>query len=78
MTEITPEGVELRNWLVANLCTRLGCDADEIDLDASLNDVGVGSRDALELSGELAECFVGQFRRWTSGRTRPSTRLSHA
>jgi phthiocerol/phenolphthiocerol synthesis type-I polyketide synthase B len=55
MTEITPEGIELRNWLVANLCTRLGCDADEIDLDASLNDVGVGSRDALELSGELAE-----------------------
>ncbi len=28
---------------------------DEIDLDASLNDVGVGSRDALVLSGELAE-----------------------
>ena len=55
MTEITPKGVEFRNWLVANLCTRLGCDADEIDLDASLNDVGVGSRDALELSGELAE-----------------------
>ena len=55
MTEITPEGIELRDWLVANLSSRLGCDADEIDLDAALNDVGVGSRDALELSGELAE-----------------------
>ena len=55
MTENTTDAVELRNWLVANLCTRLGCEADEIDLDASLNDVGVGSRDALELSGELAE-----------------------
>ena len=55
MTEITSDAVELRNWLVANLCTRLGCDADEIDLNASLKDVGVGSRDALELSGELAE-----------------------
>ncbi|MGZ4793003.1 MAG: beta-ketoacyl synthase N-terminal-like domain-containing protein, partial [Ilumatobacteraceae bacterium] len=55
MTELTPEGIELRNWLVANLCTRLGCDADDIDLDASLTDVGVGSRDALELSGELGE-----------------------
>ena len=55
MTENTADAVELRNWLVANLCTRLGCEADEIELDASLNDVGVGSRDALELSGELAE-----------------------
>lgn len=55
MTENTTDAVELRNWLVANLCTRLGCEADEIDLDASLNDVGVCSRDALELSGELAE-----------------------
>src|SRR5258705_683285 len=55
MTEITSDAVELRNWLVASLCTRLGCDADEIDLNASLKDVGVGSRDALELSGELAE-----------------------
>lgn len=55
MSEINQEGVELRSWLVDNLCARLGCDAGEIDLDASLNDVGVGSRDALELSGELAE-----------------------
>ncbi|WP_123029412.1 SDR family NAD(P)-dependent oxidoreductase [Mycolicibacterium stellerae] len=55
MTEINAEGVELRDWLVANLCARLGCDADEIDVDASLKDVGVGSRDAIELSGELAD-----------------------
>lgn len=55
MTEINAEGVELRNWLVTNLCARLECDADEIDFEASLKDVGVGSRDAIELSGELAD-----------------------
>src|ERR1700741_5255591 len=59
MTEMNSDGIELRNWLVANLCARLSCGADEIDLDASLYDVGVGSRDALELSGELAE-FLGR------------------
>ena len=55
MTEITADGIELRDWLVANLCARLGCEADEIDLEAPLKDVGVGSRDAIELSGELAD-----------------------
>ena len=59
MTEMNSDGIELRNWLVANLCARLSCGADEIDLDASMNDVGIGSRDALELSGELAE-FLGR------------------
>ena len=34
MTEMNSDGIELRNWLVANLCARLGCGADEIDLDA--------------------------------------------
>lgn len=55
MTELTAEGLELRNWMVANLCARLGCEVEEIDVNASLKDVGVSSRDALELSGELAE-----------------------
>jgi len=59
MTEITTNDVELTNWLVANLCERLGCEASDIDLEAPLKDVGVGSRDALELSGELAE-FLGR------------------
>jgi phthiocerol/phenolphthiocerol synthesis type-I polyketide synthase B len=52
---MTAEGVELRSWLVANLCARLGCDADEIDVEAPLKELGVGSRDAIELSGELGE-----------------------
>ncbi|MBS1694228.1 MAG: acyltransferase domain-containing protein, partial [Actinobacteria bacterium] len=49
----------LRDWLVEYLVTNVGCDRDEVDCDASLNDLGVGSRDAVVLSGELAE-LVGR------------------
>jgi phthiocerol/phenolphthiocerol synthesis type-I polyketide synthase B len=50
---------ELRNWLVEYLVTNIGCSPEEIDLDASLNDLGVGSRDSVVLSGELSE-LLGQ------------------
>jgi phthiocerol/phenolphthiocerol synthesis type-I polyketide synthase B len=46
---------ELRHWLVDYLVTNIGCSPDKIDLDASLNDLGVGSRDSVVLSGELSE-----------------------
>src|SRR6201996_514608 len=46
---------ELRQWLVDQLIAQVGCDPNEIDLDASLSDLGLGSRDAVVLSGELAE-----------------------
>ena len=45
----------LRDWLVEYLVTNVGCDRDEVDCDASLNDLGVGSRNAMMLSDELAE-----------------------
>ncbi|HET9877183.1 MAG TPA: type I polyketide synthase, partial [Mycobacterium sp.] len=45
----------LRQWLIEYLITNVGCDPDKIDLDASLSDLGVGSRDAVVLSGELTE-----------------------
>ena len=45
----------LRHWLVDYLVTNIGCSPDEIDFDASFNDLGVGSRDAVVLSGELSE-----------------------
>ena len=45
----------LRNWLVDYLITNIGCDINEIDPDSSFSDLGVGSRDAVVLSGELAE-----------------------
>ena len=46
---------ELRHWLVDYLVTNIGCNPVEIDPDLSLNDLGVGSRDAVVLSGELSE-----------------------
>ena len=49
----------LRHWLVDYLVTNIGCSPDEIDLDAPLNDLSVGSRDAVVLSGELSE-LVGR------------------
>jgi phthiocerol/phenolphthiocerol synthesis type-I polyketide synthase B len=50
---------EIRHWLVDYLVTNIGSSPEEIDLDASLNDLGVGSRDSVVLSGELSE-LLGQ------------------
>ena len=54
---MTPDAqaAELRHWLVDYLVTTIGCNPNDIDLDLSLNDLGVGSRDAVVLSGELSE-----------------------
>src|SRR6478736_1158638 len=46
---------ELRQWLVDRLVATIGCTADEVDLGQSLSDLGLGSPDAVVLSGELAE-----------------------
>jgi len=45
----------LRHWLADYLVTNVGCSPDDIDFDASLNDLGLGSRGAVVLSGELSE-----------------------
>ncbi|MGE0219673.1 beta-ketoacyl synthase N-terminal-like domain-containing protein, partial [Mycolicibacterium sp.] len=45
----------VRNWLVDYLVTNIGCSPDEIDFDAPLNDLAVGSSDAVVLTGELSE-----------------------
>ena len=45
----------LRNWLADYLVTNIGCSPDDIDVNASMNDLGVGSRDSVVLSGELSE-----------------------
>ncbi|MDT5332121.1 MAG: phthiocerol/phenolphthiocerol synthesis type-I polyketide synthase [Mycobacterium sp.] len=49
----------LHHWLVDYLITNIGCDPNEIDPDSSFSDLGVGSRDSVVLSGELAE-LLGQ------------------
>jgi acyl transferase domain-containing protein/acyl carrier protein len=46
---------ELRRWLIDYLITNVGCNPEDIDLDLSVKDLGVGSRDAVVLSGELSE-----------------------
>ncbi len=45
----------LRHWLADYLVTTVGCSFEDIDFDASMNDLGLGSRDAVVLSGELTE-----------------------
>ena len=45
----------LRQWLVDYLVDNIGLSPDEIDCDATLNDLAVGSADAVVLTGELAE-----------------------
>jgi phthiocerol/phenolphthiocerol synthesis type-I polyketide synthase A len=46
---------ELKHWLVDYLVTNIGCSPDGVDFEASLKELGVGSSDAVVLSGELAE-----------------------
>ena len=46
---------ELRHWLVDYVITTFGRKQDEIDVDLSLNELGVRSSDAVALSGELSE-----------------------
>ncbi|MCW2517095.1 MAG: polyketide synthase family protein [Mycobacterium sp.] len=46
---------DLRNWLSDYLVTNIGCSPEELDPDVSFNDLGVGSRDSVVLSGELSE-----------------------
>jgi acyl transferase domain-containing protein/acyl carrier protein len=55
MTAAPFDEAELRRWLVDYLVTNIGCDCDDIDLEVALNDLGVGSRDAIVLSGKLAK-----------------------
>ncbi|UXA15916.1 type I polyketide synthase [Mycobacterium sp. SMC-4] len=45
----------IRRWLVDYLVTNMGCNPDQIDAGASMHDLGVGSRDAVVLTGELSE-----------------------
>lgn len=55
MTATIGDDAGLRRWLIDYLITTVGCKPEDIDLDQSLNDLGVSSKDAVLLSGELAE-----------------------
>lgn len=55
MTSAGPdEAGGLERWLIDYLVTEIGCDRDDVGADVPFNDLGVGSRDAVVLSGELA------------------------
>ncbi len=45
----------LRQWLVDYLVGALDCSREQIDRGASMHDLGVGSRDAVVLTGRLSE-----------------------
>ena len=53
----TPDWTEetLRQWLVDYLVDTLDCSREQIDRGASMHDLGVGSRDAVVLTGRLSE-----------------------
>ncbi|ORB44063.1 type I polyketide synthase [Mycobacterium persicum] len=55
MTASINDEADLRHWLVDYLVTNIGCTPDEVDPNLSLADLGVSSRDAVVLSGELTE-----------------------
>jgi phthiocerol/phenolphthiocerol synthesis type-I polyketide synthase A len=50
----------LRDWLVDYLVNTIGLSPDEIDCDASMNDLAVGSADAVVMIGELSELLGRQ------------------
>ncbi|PRC42552.1 polyketide synthase, partial [Mycobacterium sp. ITM-2017-0098] len=49
----------VRRWLVDYLVTNNGCSPEHIERGASMHDLGVGSRDAVVLTGVLSE-FLGR------------------
>ena len=58
---ISEHGEEaVRRWLFDYLVTSLDCDPDRIQQGASMHDLGVGSRDAVVLTGQLSELLGRQ------------------
>jgi phthiocerol/phenolphthiocerol synthesis type-I polyketide synthase B len=55
MTSSSYDEGALRHWLADYLVTNVGCSPYDIDFDASMSDLGLGSRDVVVLSGELSE-----------------------
>ena len=54
MTEV-PDEATVRGWLADYLVANIGCDCADIDFDVSMQELGIGSADAVVLSGELSE-----------------------
>jgi 8-amino-7-oxononanoate synthase len=53
-----PSEEQLRDWLVSKVAAVLGMRAPDVDVSKDLEAYGLGSRELVELSGELEE-FIG-------------------
>jgi acyl-CoA synthetase (AMP-forming)/AMP-acid ligase II/acyl carrier protein len=54
-TTVTKTEDEIKQWLVENIADRLDIDPDDIDIDEPITDLGLSSREAIMLSGELED-----------------------
>lgn len=63
----------IRRWLVDYLVDIIGIDPDDVDCDAPLSDLAVGSADAVVLAGSWGSCWAGRSPRWNFGSIRRST-----
>ena len=55
MTVNIHDEAELREWLIDYFVTVVGCVAEEVNPEIPLSDLGLGSRDAIVLAGEMSE-----------------------
>ena len=55
MTVNIHDVAELREWLIDYFVTVVGCVAEEVNPEIPLSDLGLGSRDAIVLAGEMSE-----------------------
>ena len=54
MTSASDEAA-VRRWLIDYLVTNNGCSPEHIERGASMHDLGVGSRDAVLITGVISE-----------------------
>ncbi len=55
MTVNIHDEAELREWLIDYFVSVVGCVAEEVNPEIPLSDLGLGSRDAIVLAGEMSE-----------------------
>ncbi len=65
----SPDSREIIRWLTERIAKIIGCAPEDIDADVLLDGIGLSSRDAMGLSGELEE--------WLGCRLEPTLLLDH-
>lgn len=54
-TKVLPDAAAIEEWLINTLAEQLNLSADEIELDEPFASFGLGSADAVMLSGDLQD-----------------------